>query len=444
LKTETDFEMKKHFVIWSLLALSLVVTGESRAQTNAPATDGTNKSAAQNRVVGEVTAIDSGARQLTVKTDDGKSVVVSTGDRTAVLRLPPGEATAEKAVKITLADINAGDRLFARGEMAADGNSLTARQVVVTNSKGTAQAAERDREDWRRRGLNGRITALNPQTKEITLATRSRDGAGSITLVASGNVRFLRNAPDSSKLSDATPGSFADLKVGDQVRARGETSADGTRFVPEEIVSGSIIRAGGTVTAINAASNELTIKNNQTGQTLTVAIGGKSSLRRIPPEMAATLAQRRVQGGAGRNGSANSSTNNGPAGAQPSAGAERSPANGANQRGGVEQRDRGEGRRGERGGVGGGRNFQEMMGSLPAITLADLKKGDAVFVVCTPGNNPSRATAITLITGDAEFLDRLQQFQGRPNRDGRNASPGLPGDVLGGGGANRDQPPTQP
>jgi hypothetical protein len=85
-----------------------------------------------------------------------------------------------------------------------------------------------------------------------------------------------------------------------------------------------------------------------------------------------------------------------------------------------------------------------MMDSLPAITLADLKKGDAVFVVGTPGNNASRATAITLITGDAEFLNRLQQFQGRPNRDGRNASPGLPGDVLGGGSTNRDQPPTQP
>jgi hypothetical protein len=437
--------MKKHFVIWTLMVLVFVATGESRAQTTAPATGGTNQSSTQNRVVGEVTTIDAAARQLTVKTDDGKSVVVSTGDRTAVVRLPPGEATAEKAIKITLADINVGDRMFARGEMAADGNSLTARQVVVTNSKGAAQAAERDREEWRRRGINGRITALNPQTKEITLATRSRDGAGSITLAAGGNVRFLRNAPDSSKLSDATQGSFADLKVGDQVRARGETSADGTRFVPEEIVSGSILRAGGTVTAINAASNELTIKNSQTGQTLTVAIGGKSSLRRIPPEMAATLAQRRVQGGATRNGSANNGpAGNGPTGAQPAQGAERPPANGANQRGGAD-RERGEGRRGERGGGGGGgRNFQEMMDSLPAITLADLKKGDAVFVVGTPGNNASRATAITLITGDAEFLDRLQQFQGRPNRDGRNTSPGLPGDVLGGGSTNRDQPPTQP
>lgn len=437
--------MKKHFVIWALIALVFVAKGESRAQTTAPATGGTNQSSTQNRVVGEVTAIDAAARQLTVKTGDGKSVVVSTGDRTAVVRLPPGEATAEKAVKITLADINVGDRMFARGEMAADGNSLTARQVVVTNSKGAAQAAERDREEWRRRGINGRITALNPQTKEITLATRSRDGAGSITLAAGGNVRFLRNAPDSSKLSDATQGSFADLKVGDQVRARGETSADGTRFVPEEIVSGSILRAGGTVTAINAASNELTIKNSQTGQTLTVAIGGKSSLRRIPPEMAATLAQRRVQGGAARNGSANNGpAGNGPTGAQPAQGAERAPASGASQRGSAD-RERGEGRRGERGGGGGGgRNFQEMMDSLPAITLADLKKGDAVFVVGTPGNNSSRATAITLITGDAEFLNRLQQFQGRPNRDGRNASPGLPGDVLGGGAANRDQPPTQP
>jgi hypothetical protein len=265
-------------------------------------------------------------------------------------------------------------------------------------------------------------------------------------LAAGGNVRFLRYAPDSSKLTDAVPGSFADLKVGDQLRARGETSADGARFVPEEIIVGSILRAGGTVTAINAASNELTIKNKQTGQTLTIAIGAKSSLRRIPPEVAATLAQRRVQGDAA--GGRNASPNNGPAGAQgtpATQGAERSPANGANPRGGAE---RVEGRRGERGGGGGGggggRNFQEIFQNLPAITLADLKKGDAIFVVWTAGNTPTRGTAITLITGDAEFLDRLQQFQGRPNRDGRNTNPGLPGDVLGGGSVNRDQPPTQP
>ncbi|MEA2172925.1 MAG: hypothetical protein QOD00_517 [Blastocatellia bacterium] len=430
--------MKNYLIICALAALALVANVDARAQTTAgKAANVTAQAQTQSRVVGEVTAIDATARQVTVKTEDGKSVVVSTIERTAVLRLPPGEATAEKAVKITLADIHAGDRLFARGEMAADGNSLNARQVVVTSSKGGAQAAA-GRDERRRPGINGRITAINPQTKEITLATRSRDGAGSITLAANGNVRYLHYAADSIKLSDATPGSFADLKVGDQVRARGETSADGTRFVPEEIVAGSIIRTGGTVTAINAASNELTVKNNQTGQTMTVTIGARSSLRRIPPDVAATLAQRRVQDGAGRNGATNNgpanngqanngSVNNGPASPR---------ADGA----------RGEGRRGERGsgGGGGGRNFQEMLDSLPLITLADLKKGDAVFIIGTPGNNASRATAATLITGDAEFLDRLQQFQGRPNRDGRNASPGLPGDVLGGGGANRDQPQTPP
>jgi Cu/Ag efflux protein CusF len=427
--------MKNYLIICALAALVLVANGNARAQTTAEkAANVTAQAQTQSRVVGEVTAIDATARQVTVKTEDGKSVVVSTIERTAVLRLPPGEATAEKAVKITLADINAGDRLFARGEMAADGNSLNARQVVVTSSKGGAQAAAAGRDERPRPGINGRITAINPQTKEITLATRSRDGAGSITLAANGNVRFLHYAADSIKLSDATPGSFADLKVGDQVRARGETNADGTRFVPEEIVAGSIIRTGGTVTAVNAASNELTVKNNQTGQTMTVIIGARSSLRRIPPEVAATLAQRRVQDGAGRNGA----TNNGPANnGQANTGPASPRADGA----------RGAGRRGERGnggGGGGGRNFQEMFDSLPLITLADLKKGDAVFIIGTPGNSASRATAATLITGDAEFLDRLQQFQGRPNRDGRNASPGLPGDVLGGGGANRDQPSTPP
>jgi hypothetical protein len=86
--------------------------------------------------------------------------------------------------------------------------------------------------------------------------------------------------------------------------------------------------------------------------------------------------------------------------------------------------------------------MQEMLQNLPAIAPGELKAGDAVFIVGSQGADTTRLTAVTVLTGDAEFLNRLGRFQG--GRNGRDRqqpdSPGLPGDVVGGGIGNREQP----
>jgi Golgi nucleoside diphosphatase len=48
-------------------------------------------------------------------------------------------------------------------------------------------------------------------------------------------VRFFRYAADSVNLNDARPSSFAEIKVGDQLRALGQKSEDGSRLAAEEI-----------------------------------------------------------------------------------------------------------------------------------------------------------------------------------------------------------------
>ena len=73
-----------------------------------------------------------------------------------------------------------------------------------------------------------------------------------------------------------------------------------------------------------------------------------------------------------------------------------------------------------------------MLENLPPITIAELKKGDAVIVTGTSETDDSRVTAATLITGDAELIQRLQRFQ-RGGGRADNMSPGLPGGVAGGG-----------
>ncbi|HEX8174850.1 MAG TPA: DUF5666 domain-containing protein [Pyrinomonadaceae bacterium] len=381
---------------------------------------------AQNRLVGEVQTVTTGGGEFTIKTDDGRTVRLRTAERVSVLRIPPGETSAQNATKISLTDVAVGDRVFARGELSADGQSFSARQIVVANKQAVAQTQEAQREDWQRHGVFGRIEAINADRKEITIRSRGREGAQQTVIVdASGKVKFMRNAPDSSRSQDAVASSFAELKVGDQLRARGERSSDGTRITAEEIVTSNVQRTAGTVQSVNAAANEIVIRNEQTGQTQTIVIGQRSLLRRITPELASQMAQRRAQAGAG--GAGGEGERRGQGGA----------AGGARPDG---QREGGQ-RRGGPG--GGGRGMQEMLQSLPAVTLSELKKGDVVIVTgSASGTDRSRLTAVTLVTGDNEFLKRLIQLQGRPNRDGQNMSPGLPSDVVGGGGTNstREQP----
>ncbi|HEY3039264.1 MAG TPA: hypothetical protein VGJ66_11035 [Pyrinomonadaceae bacterium] len=405
------------FATWALSFLTLT-TGNSFAQ--AQQSSASQASATQNGVVGVVTAVDKATSQLTIKTDTGVSIAIATDDKSAVLRLPPGETSAQKAVKITLGDITAGDRMFARGTTSADGKSVNARQVVVTSgaaSPGVAQDPQRQRQDFRQRGLVGRITALDPTKKEISLQSRSRENTGPIAVVASDATRFFRYAPDSFNLKDANRSSFADLKVGDQLRAVGNRSEDGTRFTADEIIAGSMTRNAGQVVAVSPGTNELTIKNAQ-GKTITVAIGPRSLLRRVTPEAAAALeASRppRQASGAGRSGPGGEGR---PEGRQ------------------SERRDRSAGQDGEQRRPRAGRGFQEMLESLPAISVNDLKKGDTVFVSGSEGTNPSHMTAVMLVTGDPAFMNRF--LQTGPN--GGPQSPGLPGDVMGGGVGTPERP----
>jgi hypothetical protein len=407
----------KNYLLKSLMIVFLL-TNASNAFGQTPEAGASQASAAQSRVVGAVTAVDSTGSQVTIKSDSGESITILTTASTSLLRLPPGETSAQKAVKITLADIVVGDRLFARVANASADKSVAASQIVVSGAGVAAATPEPGGQPVaaRGRGLNGRITALNPDKKEISVESRSREGIGVITIQASDATRYFRYAPDSLDIKNAARSSFASLKVGDQLRALGETNADGTRFTADEIISGLIGRAGGPVTAVNPAANEIVVKNSQNGQTMTITVGERSMLRRVSAEDAAAfLADRPAarQERADRQASTPSSST------QPV----RSPTERRERPAGEERRPR------------GGRGIQEALEALPAIKVGDLKKGDMVFVSGTQ-TDTSHLTAIMLLTGDPTFIGRF--LQTGPNRGPQN--PGLPGDVLGGGVGNSERP----
>jgi len=414
-----------------LMTVALMSGAVAQAQTAAPAggspasTQKSDGGITANGVIGDVAVIDASGKQMFVKTGAGSVVIVSLDDATTYMRVAPGEKDLKNATKTTLAEIGIGDRVFARGKVADDQKSVPARMVIVMSKADISKKNEGDRAKWRERGVVGVVSALNPDTKEITLQMRGRGGAQQLTVVANADtVKFRRYAPDSVKFDDAKSSSFAELKVGDQLRALGEKSADGARFTPEEVVSGSFRTMFGTVTAVNPQANEIKIKDTQTQQELTVMVSKDSMTRRFPADIAQMMAMRAESGGPGRIGG-------GPQrqGGAPGEGNNARPAGSGGAPDGAGQSASGGGgqRRRMGGGIGsdggGGMDFTEMLDRMPEATIAELKPGDTLIVSSTAGTEPSRVTAIHLIAGADALVNMMTQRRARtgPGVDGVGA-----------------------
>ena len=381
----------KPFVMINALAFCVLVAGSAtKGQTTAPVTSGSSETdIAATRVFGEVTSIDAARQRMTVRTEGGNFDVLLR-DKTKYLRVTPGEETMEKAEIIALLDISIGDRVIARGHVSAEEKSVQARQIVVMSKAAIAEKLAHDRQEWRRRGIVGRISAIKPETKVIVLLTGTSEGERSIALSVFDKAIFRRYAPDTVRFADTLPSSFGEMKVGDQVRALGEKSADGTSFTAEEIVSGSFRVVSGKITAINIVANEITLTDLQTKQPVTVVITKDSLMRRLSPEIVRMLMQQRTPA------VAISKT-------QTAATSTRSAGNAA--------------------------ETQEKLENLPAMKITDLRLGDAVRVSSTRGTNPTRVTAIALAAGVEELL---KASQGGAQSMPTNASLGLSSGALDG------------
>jgi hypothetical protein len=436
--------MKKLFLFLTIPLLALAPAGAQTQQGGESAAAAARP--ARQRLIGEVTAVDAAAKQLTVRADSGETATVTTTEQTTYLRMPPGETSLQKGLPAAFADVRVGDRVLAPG---LSGSGGAARQVILMARAATAAgggAGGAGRDDGRR--LNGRVVSADASKKLIVVQTRGREGAEAVTVDASSAARVLRFAPDSTRPADAQPGSLADVRPGDSLRATGERSADGRTFKAEEVLTGAFMRFAGKVTNVDAARGELMVSSEQGDQTVTLTLGPRSTLRRSTPEFEQTIAQRAErfgrreqrraagQGGGGAQGEAGGAREGRREGER---GRRREGGEGEQRAGDGERRGEGGARRGGPG--GGGNNIQQMMEGLPAVTLADLKKGDAVVVTLTPGANASRATIVSLLTGPAEMLRGMQMFQRGGPEGQRGMSPGLPGEVMGGGQGPTREPP---
>lgn len=423
-------------------ALAAVAAAGGFAQSPQP-TPAENSALTANRALGDVTEIDAAGKIIVLKVDKVEhAVAAALSDATQYFRAKPealaraeaGKITPADLDKIAMTDVGVGDRVVILGRTSDDRKAVVARIVIVAKKADIAGKQERDRAEWQRRGTLGVVSAVNPQTKEITISTRTPAGTTPVIIEAAGErVSFRRYPEGSVKYADAQPGSFADVRVGDQLRALGNKSADGARFTPEIVAFGSFRTILGTVKSVDAANNRIQIANEQNkAQTFTVSLAPDTSLRRMSPMMGMMLARLAGGGGAAMGGGRMGGGRMGGRGGQPGAGGGGQPQGGETRRppeggaGGGE--GQGAGRRGMMGGGGGGGfDLQEMIERLPAAQLAELKPGDVLIVSSTVGQDPTRMTAITILAGAEQILLALQSGPARPGgRGGADISSGLP------------------
>ena len=353
-------------------------------------------------VIGEVTAIDTSSKQIQVKKNDGSNAVVLFADNTVFSRVPPGEQTLQGAVRISPSEIDAGDRLYARGIFSEDGRTVTTRSVVIMAKTDILQKQERERSEWRNRGIAGKVTAISLPAREITLLVATREGKKSITIEAnSSSVRFRRYAPDSIKFDDAILSSFSELKVGDQLRSLGERSADGSRFKSEEIVFGSFRTLGGTVTAVNNQTNEITIKPITGVQPLVITVGENSMMRRVLPEVASAIVRQVTN-----NAAAGKTTQKTVSSAESS--------------------------KLENSAVKNPADLQEDIERSPVLNLAGVKAGDMVLITTGNTNQAMPIKAAVFLSGVESVLSLFKPQPNAKNTSRANLNTGLPLNALDG------------
>jgi hypothetical protein len=273
-------------------------------------------------------------------------------------------------------------------------------KIVVMKHSDLDAKHQQDLQDWQKRGVGGLVSAVDPAAGTVTISVTSFTGKKNIVIHSSNKTVIRRYAPDSVKFDDAKPSTLQEVHPGDQVRARGDRNLEGTDLTADEIVSGSFRNVAGTVNSVDASSSTLSVQDLLSRKTVLVKVTADSQLRHLPPEVAQRIAARLKGAGAGGTGAASGAAPNTASGPTAASGQTANPAAspGGAAEGGMGSRGNGAGGR-----SGGAPDFQQMLSRLPASSLADLHKGDAVILVSTEGTSGT-GTAIQLVSGVEPIL----------------------------------------
>jgi hypothetical protein len=389
-------EPKQAFFITTIcLSFSLGSAALPQAMRAQAAQQPSTQTPAAARPVGTIKSISGNTIILT--TDAGGDVTVQLQEATKLVRIAPGQKDLKDATSIQLQDVQPGDRIFVRGKLADDGKSVLALSVIAMTKTDIAGKQARDREEWQKHGTGGLVSSVDAAGSTVTISLPAVGEKKSVAIHLSKDTVLRRYASDSVKFDDAKPAPLDQIKPGDQLRARGTRSPDGAELTADEIVSGTFRNIAGTISAIDGSAGTITVQDLVSKKSITVRITAESQLRKLPPPMAQRIAMR-------LKGTSSEALSSAPApgAAGPGANAGQTMKPSGPPPGG--SASVGSGGMGRPGGPGSA-DLQQALSRMPAATLADLQKGEAVMVVATEGGPNAASTVITLLGGVEPILE---------------------------------------
>jgi hypothetical protein len=378
--------------------------------------------------IGAIKAIN--GNSITLAPASGPEVAVTVQPAARILRLAPGDKDLKNATDLKLQDLQVGDTVRVRGLASDDGKAIAALEVIVITHSAVEAISDQIRQDWQKRGLGGIVSAVDPAAGTVTISISSFGGKKTITVHTSKSTVIRRYAPDSAKFEDAKLSTLPQVRVGDQLRARGDRSADGSELAAEEIVTGAFPYVEGLVKSLDASAGTISVQDVLSKKTVQLKINPDSQLHKIPAEMAQRFAMRlKATLPPGTPGAAANS----PSGSSPPTGANGQAVQSGAPSAGTGQGGGGVGGAGVPNGnhAGGGFDFQRLLDQTPALALADLHKGDAVAVLATEGTPAGGSAVIKLFSGVEPILEAVPSgsqammltpwsLGGAPNGDAAN------------------------
>ncbi len=318
---------------------------------------------------------------LALATDSGPQISVRAGDSTRILRIEPGQKDLKSATPIRLADVEVGDRVLVLGKAAEDGQSVAAASLIVMKQTSIEQERAREQEEWEKNGVGGLVSAIDAAGRTVTISTMSGGALKKVTVRVAKDTILRRYAPNSVRYADAKPGTFDQIRPGDQLLARGTRNADGSELAAAEIVSGSFQNIAGTIASVDPGTGEIRVMDLLTKKPVVVRVTADSELRSLPPRLAQGLALR-LKGGPGKAGGWRAAAGR----AVEASPAERAWTESGHGRGAAPP------------------DLQQILNRLPVVHLADLQKGEAIMIVATEAGTSQVATAIKLLSGVEPLL----------------------------------------
>src|SRR5579863_4838184 len=320
------------------------------------------------RSIGVIKAISGNV--ITLAPGSGPEVAVTVQPTARVLRLVPGEKDLKNATPIALQELQVGDTIRARGQASDDGKSIAALEIIVITRSTVDAVSDQIRQDWQKRGIAGPVSAVDPAAGTVTISTTGFGAKKMIVVRTSKSTVVRRYAADSAKPEDAKLSTLQEVSVGDQLRARGNRSADGSELAAEEIFTGNFPNFAGLIKSVDATAGTISLQDLVSKKNVQLKITADSQLHKIPAEMAQRFAMRVKAAlppgvpGAASAASSSSAAGNGQAipGGAPTSGAQGGAGTAAGTTSGTPGGGMGAGGR-----PGGGFDLQRLLDQTPAL-----------------------------------------------------------------------------